>query len=51
MPAAPRSACPTARSSYKGDAEDRASIFSLDEQAEVPAGHYRNVLMTRTSTR
>ena len=32
---------------YEGKAEDRASIVSLREQAEVPAGHYRRVLMTR----
>ena len=33
----------------KGEAEDRAEIFSLREQAEVPFGHFRRgrVLMTK----
>ena len=32
---------------YKDHAEDEASIVSLREQAEVPAGHDRRVLMIR----
>jgi hypothetical protein len=32
---------------YAGEAEDEASIMSLEEQAEVPFGHFENVLMTR----
>ena len=32
---------------YKGEAEDRGEIVSIGEQVEVPAGHYRNVLMTK----
>jgi hypothetical protein len=32
---------------YPGEAEDRARVLSLDDQAEVPAGHYENVLMTK----
>jgi hypothetical protein len=32
---------------YPGHAEDRAKILSRGEQVEVPAGHYRHVLMTK----
>ena len=31
---------------YAGEAEDEGAIVSLDEQAEVPAGHFEPVLMT-----
>ena len=31
----------------RGEAEDRASVLALREQAEVPAGHFRRVLLTR----
>jgi hypothetical protein len=47
MPARPRPGLRYRQEYYKGDAEDRARIVSLREQAEVPAGHYRRVLMTR----
>jgi hypothetical protein len=30
----------------KGKAEDQSRVLALDEQAEVPAGHYTDVLMT-----
>jgi hypothetical protein len=30
-----------------GEAEDRARVLSLDDQAEVPAGHFTDVLMTK----
>jgi hypothetical protein len=32
---------------YPGEAEDRARVLSLDDQAEVPAGHFRGVLTTK----
>jgi hypothetical protein len=32
---------------YAGEAEDKGEIFSLDEQAEVPAGHFKDVVMTK----
>lgn len=35
---------------YAGEAEDNGEIVSLDEQAGVPAGHYRPALMTRDTT-
>jgi hypothetical protein len=47
MPAHPRPGLTYRQEYYKGEAEDRARIVSLREQAEVPAGHYRKVLMTR----
>jgi hypothetical protein len=37
----------TYREEYsKGEAEDQSRVLALDEQAEVPAGHYTDVLMT-----
>ena len=47
MPARPRPGLRYRQEYYKGQAEDKASIISRREQAEVPAGHYRHVLMTR----
>ena len=32
---------------YAGEAEDAGAIVSLDEQAQVPFGHFRNVLLTK----
>jgi hypothetical protein len=32
---------------YKGEAEDEGAVLSLDAQAEVPAGHYADALMTQ----
>ncbi|MFJ3407165.1 hypothetical protein [Promicromonospora sp. NPDC090134] len=31
----------------KGEAEDKGEVLSLDEQAEVPAGHYNRALLTK----
>ena len=47
MPAQPRPGLSYRQEYYKGHAEDKASIVSLREQAEVPSGHYGRVLMTR----
>ena len=46
MPAAPEPGMTYRQEYYEGKAEDRAAIVSLDQQAEVPAGHYEPVLMT-----
>jgi hypothetical protein len=35
---------------YAGEAEDRGEIASLDEQAQVPFGHFRDVVMTKDTT-
>jgi hypothetical protein len=47
MPAKPRVGLRYREEYYKGHAEDKARIVSLREQAEVPLGHYKPVLMTR----
>jgi len=47
MPAHPRPGLAYRQEYYRSQAEDRARIVSLREQAEVPAGHYRPVLMSR----
>jgi hypothetical protein len=47
MPADPRPGLSYRQEYYKGEAEDRGSVVILDEQAEVPSGHYRPALMTR----
>ena len=47
VPADPRPGMTYRQEYFKGEAEDRASIVSTGEQAEVPAGHYEGVLMTR----
>ena len=35
---------------YSGEAEDAAEVLSLDEQAQVPFGHFRKVLLTKNDT-
>jgi hypothetical protein len=32
---------------FKGEAEDNGEVLSTGEQVEVPAGHYRNALLTK----
>jgi len=32
---------------YEGEAEDNGEVLSISEQAEVPAGHYDDVLLTK----
>jgi hypothetical protein len=46
MPAQPEPGMTYRQEYYEGEAEDEGAIVSLDQQAEVPAGHYRPVLMT-----
>jgi hypothetical protein len=47
MLARPRVGREYAQEHAPGVAEDRARVLSRDEQAEVPAGHYEKVLLTR----
>ncbi len=47
MPANPRPGLNYRQEYYKGEAEDRARVLSVDDQAEVPAGHFRDTLTTR----
>ncbi len=50
VPASPRVGM-TYRQEYDaGEAEDAAEILSLDEQAQVPAGHFVDVLLTKDYT-
>ena len=49
VPSHPRVGLSYRQEQYAGHAEDRARVFSLDEQAEVPLGHFTGVLATRES--
>jgi hypothetical protein len=46
MPADPEPGMTYRQEYHKGEAEDEAAVLALDQQAEVPAGHYKPVLMT-----
>jgi hypothetical protein len=46
LPAKPRVGLSYREEYSKGVAEDQSRVLSLDQQAEVPAGHYTHVLMT-----
>ncbi len=47
LPAEPKAGMKYRQEYYEGEAEDRGEIVSTKEQAEVPFGHFRNVLMTK----
>jgi hypothetical protein len=47
MPAEPQVGQAYRQEYYKGKAEDEGAVLSLDAQAEVPAGHYADALMTQ----
>jgi hypothetical protein len=47
MPAAPEVGMTYRQEYYAGEAEDEGRILSLDEQAQVPFGHFTDVLMTK----
>lgn len=50
MPADSRVGMSYRQEYYDGEAEDAGEIMSLDEQAQVPFGHFRNVLLTNEFT-
>ncbi len=50
MPAVPQVGLAYRQEFSEGEAEDRAEIASLDEQAQVPFGHFRPVVMTKDTT-
>ena len=50
MPAQPRVGRSYRQEFYAGQAEDNARVLSLDDQAEVPAGHYKRALLTKEWT-
>ncbi len=47
MPAHPRPGRQYRQEYLAGEAEDTARVLSVDDQAEVPAGHFKRVLMTK----
>jgi len=47
MPADPQEGMAYRQEYYAGEAEDKAEILSLDEQVEVPFGHFTDVVMTK----
>ena len=47
MPAEPTEGLSYRQEYYAGQAEDKAAIVSLDEQAEPPFGHFKDVLITK----
>jgi hypothetical protein len=50
VPADPRVGMTYRQESLPGEAEDRAAVLSVDEQAEVPAGHFDDVVLTKEFT-
>jgi hypothetical protein len=47
MPADPRPGLAYRQEYYAGEAEDRAKVLSIDEQAETQYGHFTQVVMTK----
>lgn len=47
MPADPTPGMTYRQEYYRGEAEDKGEVVNVDEQAEIPYGHFRNVLMTK----
>jgi hypothetical protein len=47
MPVDPRPGLAYRQEYYAGEAEDRAKVLSIGEQAQVPFGHFTNVLLTK----
>lgn len=50
MPGEPQVGLSYRQEYLEGEAEDAAEIVSLDEQAEVPFGHFQDVLLTKEIT-
>ena len=50
LPARPVDGLAYRQEYYAGEAEDAAEVLSVEEQAEVPAGHFNNVLLTKDFT-
>lgn len=47
MPAEPADGMRYRQEYYEGEAEDNGEILSIEEQAEVPAGHYEDAILTK----
>jgi hypothetical protein len=50
VPADPQVGLSYRQEYYAGEAEDSARVLSLNEQAQVPYGHFRHVLLTKDFT-
>jgi membrane-associated phospholipid phosphatase len=50
MPARPKVGMSFRQEYYEGEAEDRAEIMSVDEQATVPFGSFEGLVMTKDTT-
>jgi hypothetical protein len=50
VPAKPRVGLQYRQEYYAGEAEDAAKVLSIDEQAEVPFGHFTGALLTKDFT-
>lgn len=50
MPANPRPGLTYRQEYYAGEAEDRAEILSVDEQVEVPYGHFTDAVLSKDLT-
>jgi hypothetical protein len=50
VPADPRPGLAYRQEYYAGEAEDRAEVLSVEEQVEVPLGHYTGALLTKDLT-
>ena len=50
VPADPQVGTTYRQEYYEGEAEDVGTVLSLDEQAQVPFGHFREVLLTKDFT-
>jgi hypothetical protein len=50
LPAGPRPGMAYRQEYYAGEAEDRAEVLSVEEQVEVPIGHYTGALLTKDLT-
>jgi hypothetical protein len=50
IPAEPEDGMTYRQEYYAGEAEDAAEVLSVDEQVEVPSGHFDGVLMTKEYT-
>jgi hypothetical protein len=50
VPADPRPGMAYRQEYYAGEAEDRAEVLSVEEQVEVPLGHYAGALLTKDLT-
>jgi hypothetical protein len=47
MPAHPRPGMQYRQEYLRGEAEDSARVLSIDDQAEVPFGHFKHVVLTK----